>query len=308
MRLTSTNGAALLIANNTISTTLINEDISLSGETSSNKVFLDGIDSMNNVRAPLGNLMITAEVGNIILAPASSPKTIAWGGFRVDEAAISTASDEMKLETALNVNILFNPSGSGAVAIGTDYAATPDSMLDVVGSVTAKQYLVDLHAALASSSSNYAPLSSLSSSSFSDIGLSKTFTLTAPAVVIAQYSLATTFRTSAAINTVGVQVSTLFLTTSGSETEENAGRSAQGYQATGTDSTDVTQTSNMATNTGMVIKSLAAGTHTFKVKTKHVMCGADCSAGYTDDLPNDPTSSTYFDGRSIQVIVLGSQS
>jgi len=322
MVFTGSNGAKLSMINNTIATIGNNTDLELSGQNPlTDKVFLHGVDATKNIKAYSGDLVMTAgPTGNIMIIPGSgATKNVVIGGFHIDENLLYTDQNYVRpmltLEPASDSNILFTTSGTGSVAIGsaatmasaTSWKPNPSATLEVGGRVSAMHYLVDTYSLAATSSTNYAPLSSFSASSFSDIGLSKTFTLTSPAVVMVHYSLATTFRTSSAVDTVGVQVSSLFLATSGSESEEGAGRSAQGYQATGTDSADVTQTSNMATNTGMLMKSLAAGTHTFKVKTKHVMCGVDCSAGYTDDLPNDPTSSTYYDARSIQVIVLGSQ-
>merc|ERR1711871_1742633 len=302
--LTGSADTKLSIENNTVSTFETNEDIDLSGQAVGDKAFLDGLDITDHVRAPTGDLGIAA--GNIVL-PTGSTNKIALSGFHLEDAQISTASSDIYLESDPSSHILFDASGTGAIAIGTDFTGEPSASIDVVGSITAKHYLVDVQSTVGSSPRNYSPLSSLSASSFSDIGLSKTFVLHAQTVVMVHYSLSTTFRTSSSVDTVGVQVSALFLATGGSESEMTAGRSAQGYQATGTDSADVTQTSNLATNTGMVMKSLAAGTHRFSVKTKHVMCGSDCSAGYTDNLPNDPTSSAFYDARSIQVIVLGSQ-
>merc|ERR1711871_567375 len=302
--LTGSADTKLSIENNTVSTFETNEDIDLSGQAVGDKAFLDGLDITDHVRAPTGDLGIAA--GNIVL-PTGSTNKIALSGFHLEDAQISTASSDIYLESDPSSHILFDASGTGAIAIGTDFTGEPSASIDVVGSITAKHYLVDVQSTVGSSPRNYSPLSSLSASSFSDIGLSKTFVLHAQTVVMVHYSLSTTFRTSSSVDTVGVQVSALFLATGGSESEMTAGRSARGYQATGTDSADVTQTSNLATNTGMVMKSLAAGTHRFSVKTKHVMCGSDCSAGYTDNLPNDPTSSAFYDARSIQVIVLGSQ-
>merc|ERR1712054_212232 len=102
----------------------------------------------------------------------------------------------------------------------------------------------------------------------------------------------------------------------GTEIELAEGRSAQGYDAGYIDTSTLPQADvfSMATNTGMVMKTLSPGTYTFTVKGKFTV--RDGKAGSPGPYANaaglltDPTDtsrqSVEFDHRALQVIVLGS--
>merc|ERR1711871_1571013 len=144
--LTGSADTKLSIKNNTVSTLKTNDDIDLSGQTVGDKAFLDGIDITDHVRASTGDLGIAA--GNIVLPLTGSTNKIALSGFHLEDAQISTASSDIYLESDPSSHILFAASGTGAIAIGTDFTGEPSASIDVVGSITAKHYLVDVQSAV----------------------------------------------------------------------------------------------------------------------------------------------------------------
>jgi hypothetical protein len=297
----------LLLDGSTLSTTGTHQDMQLVSS-GTGKVKMGNFKLDANVVAGTGAMTVSTGTGNLALTPVGAGKVVI-GNMRMAGSTITSVGDDLLFDAPANSHIKLATSSGGKVGVGASFAsgASPTATLEVDGVLKAKSYGADISTTVQTSSAALA----CSTSSFTSFpaSLTKDVTLTQSTLVLVHYQVSHNFRFTNNDGTLGYMMTRLtYSKDGGSEVEEVDARSNVGMSAVGSAGLTQSEWSNYGTNRGMVMKELTAGTYTFEVKYKLFQCvDATCAslASGSDTVPNDPSSSSYADGRSLQIVVLG---